>query len=70
MNGFSEWIDINRVSTDFRITILHFTIDDVIAFCNPFFFNYQSIRNRFEQTYAHLKVDFPWFFSDFIEDPL
>ena len=60
MKGFSQWIDINRVSTDFRIAILNLTIDGLFALGNLFF------RNSFEQTYDHLRVEFPWFFSDFV----
>ena len=38
LNPFSEWVDINRVSTDFRITVLNHTLDHSFAFRNPNFF--------------------------------
>ena len=66
-NPFSGWIDINRVSTDFRITILNHTIDHAICFHKPYFSDFQSLRVQFERTYDHLKFEFPWFFQDFNE---
>lgn len=61
-NSFSEWVEINRVSTDFRITILNHTIDHSIAFRNPNFFDFPSLRYQFERVYSHLRTEFPWFF--------
>lgn len=70
LNPFSCWVDINRVSTDFRITILNHTIDHSFCFSNPWFFNFHSLRQQFERCYLHLKDEFPWFFSDYIEHRL
>ena len=70
INPFSSWIDINRVSTDFRITVLHVTIDGLSSFCNPYFLDFHSLTEQFERAYAHLKPEFPWFFSDYIDDRL
>ena len=64
-NSFTGWIDINRVSTDFRIAILNHTIDHAIYFHKPYFSDFHSLREQFERTYAHLKFEFPWFFQDF-----
>ena len=61
-NPFSEWVDINRVSTDFRITLLNHTIDHAVCFRNPNFFDFPSLRVQFERVYSHLKPEFPWFF--------
>ena len=62
LNPFSGWVDINRVSTDFRITLLNHTLDHSLAFRNPHFFDFHSLRHQFERTYLHLKPEFPWFF--------
>ena len=65
LNPFTEWIEINRQTTDFRITILNVTIDDVKLVDNPFFPAIETMIERFERTYAHLKLEFPWFFRDY-----
>ena len=63
LNPFTEWIEINRQTTDFCITILNVTIDDLKLVDNPFFAGIETMIERFERTYAHLKLEFPWFFS-------
>ena len=63
LNPFTEWTEINRQTTDFRITILNVTIDDLKLVDNPFFAGIETMIERFERTYAHLKLEFPWFFS-------
>ena len=65
LNPFTEWIEINRQTTDFRITILNVTIDDVKLVDNLFFPAIETMIERFELTYAHLKLEFPWFFRDY-----
>ena len=65
LNPFTEWIEINRQTTDFRITMLNVTIDDVKLVDNPFFPGIETMIERFERTYAHLKLEFPWFFQDY-----
>ena len=65
LNPFTEWIEINRQTTDFRITILNVTIDDVKLVSNPFFPHVEIMNDRFERTYAHLRIEFPWFFRDY-----
>ena len=67
LNPFSCWVEINQVSTDFRITLLHHTIDHAICFRNPYFSNFHLLREEFERVYSHLKPEFPWFFSDYTE---
>ena len=37
LNPFSEWIDIDRQRTDFRITVLNVTLDDLDLVFDPFF---------------------------------
>ena len=32
---------------------------------NPFFPAIETMIERFERTYAHLKLEFPWFFRDY-----
>ena len=68
LNPFTEWIEINRQTTDFRITNLNATIDDLKLIDEPFFPHITSMIERFERTYAHLKLDFPWFFQDYQDD--
>ena len=63
LNAFTEWIEINRQTTDFRITTLNVTIDDLKLVDNPFIAGIETMIERFERTYAHLKSEFPWFFS-------
>ena len=67
-NPFTEWLEIDRQKTDFRITVLNVTIDDVDLIYDPFLPHFESMIERFERTYAHLKLEFPWFFRDFHED--
>lgn len=67
-NPFTEWIDIDRQKTEFRISVLNVTIDDLNAFYHPVLFDCESIADRFERTYAHLKLEFPCFFQDYNED--
>ena len=67
MNPFSCWVDLNQVSTDFRITILHHTLDHSLCFKKPYFSDFDSLRQQFERTYCHLKPEFPWFFQDYNE---
>ena len=54
-NRFTEWIEIDRQKTDFRITVLNVTIDDLGVIDNPFFPHVESMIERFER-YAHLKL--------------
>ena len=68
LNPFTEWIEINRQTTDFRITILNVTIDDLKLVDNPFFPGIETMIERFERTYAHLKLEFRWFFRDYYEE--
>ena len=63
LNPFTEWIEINRQTIDFCITILNVTIDDLKLVDNRFFACIETMIERFERTYAHLKLEFPWFFS-------
>ena len=63
MNPFSCWVDLNQVSTDFRITKLNHTIDHSLCFNNPYFSDFSSLRQQFERTYYHLKTEFPGFFK-------
>ena len=63
LNPFSEWIEINTQTTDFRIAILNSTIDDVKLVNNPFFPHVEIMNDRFERIYAHLRIDFPGFFE-------
>ena len=67
-NPFTEWIEIDRQKTDFRITVLNVTIDDLGVIDDPFFPHVESMIERFERTYAHLKLEFPWFFRDYQDD--
>ena len=67
-NPFTEWIEINRQKTDFRITDLNVTMDDLNVIDDPFFPHIESMIERFERTYAQLKLEFPWFFRDYYED--
>ena len=39
------------------------TIDDLKLVDNPFFAGIETMIERFERTYAHLKLEFPWCFS-------
>ena len=55
---------MNQQKTDFRITVLNVTLDDL----EPFFPHIKSMIERFERTYAHLKLDFSWFFQDYQDD--
>ena len=66
-NPFTEWLEIDRQKTDFRITVLNVTIDDVDLIYDPFLPHFESMIEGFEWTYAHLKLEFPWFFRDFHE---
>ena len=61
-NPFSEWVEINKVSTDFRITILNQTIDHTIAIRNPYFFDFPSLRYVSIHIY---ELNFPGFFTKF-----
>ena len=65
---FTEWLEIDRQKTDFRITVLNVTIEDVDLIYDPFLPHFESMIERFERTYAHLKLEFSWFFRDFHED--
>ena len=65
-NPFTEWVEIDREKTDFRITVLNVTIDDLDRIYNPFCLHVESLFERFERTYAHLKLEFPWFFRLFV----
>ena len=67
-NPFTEWLEIDRQKTDFRITVLNVTIEDVDLIYDPFLPHFESMIERFERTYAHLKLEFSWFFRDFHED--
>ena len=67
-NPFTEWIEINGQKTDFRITVLNVTMDDLNVIDDPFFPHIESTIESFERTYAHLKLEFPWFFRDYYED--
>ena len=67
-NPFTEWIEINRQKTDFRITVLNVTVDDLNLVDNSFFPYVESMIELFERTYAHLKLEFPRFFRDYHED--
>lgn len=67
-NPFTEWLEIDREKTDFRITVLNVTIDDIDRIYNPLCLHFESMIERFEQTYAHLKLEFPWLFRDYHED--
>ena len=55
-NPFTKWIEIDRQKTDFRITVLNITIDDLGVIDDPFFPHVESLIERFERTYAHLKL--------------
>ena len=68
LNPFTEWIEINRQTADFRITILNTTIDDLKLVDNTFFPSIETMIERFERTYAHLRLEFPWFFRDYQDD--
>ena len=68
LNPFTEWIEINRQTTDFCITILNVTIDDLKLVDNLFFPGIETMIERFQRTYAHLKLEFPWFFRDYYEE--
>ena len=70
LNPFSEWIDIDRQRTDFRITVLNVTLDDLDLVFDPFFPHFDAMIERFERSYAHLKPEFPWLFRDYHEDML
>ena len=67
-NPFTEWLEIDRQKTDFRITVLNVTIDDIDLIDDPFFTHIESMIERFERTYAHLKLEFPCYFRDYHED--
>ena len=69
-NPFTEWLEIDRQKTDFHITVLNVTIDDIDLIDDPFFPHFESMIERFERTYAHLKLEFPWFFHDYHDDVL
>ena len=47
LNPFTEWIEINRQTTDFRITILNTTIDDLKLVDNPFFPSIETMIEHF-----------------------
>ena len=49
INPFSEWIDINRQATDFRITMLNVTVDDVQLVNNPFFPHVEIMNDRLSE---------------------
>lgn len=66
-NPFTEWLEIDRERTDFCITVLNVTTDDLDHIYNPFCPHFESMIERFERTYAHLKLEFPWFFRHFHE---
>ena len=68
LNPFTEWIEINRQTTDFRITILNVTIVDLKLVETPFFPGIKTMIKHFERTYAHLTLEFPWFFRDYYEE--
>ena len=65
LKPFTEWIEINRQTTDFRITILNTTIDDLKLVDNPFLPSIETMIEHFERTYTHLRLEFPWFFRDY-----
>ena len=60
-NPFTEWIETNRQKTDFRITVLNVTLDDLNLIDDI-----ESKIERFERTY--LKLEFLWFFRDYQDD--
>ena len=71
LNPFTEWVEINRLTTDFRITELNVTLDDLQLFIHkPFDSHDACMIERFERTYAHLKVEFPWMFQEFQDNGL
>ena len=39
-NPFTEWIEMNQQKTDFRITVLNVTLDDLKLIDEPFFSAY------------------------------
>ena len=47
-NPFTEWLEIDRQKTDFRITVLNVTIDDVDLIYDPFLPHFESMIERFE----------------------
>ena len=40
LNPFTEWIEMNQQKTDFRITVLNVTLDDLKLIDEPFFSAY------------------------------
>ena len=65
---FTEGIRPERYSSGFRISVLHVTIDDIDLIYDPFLPHFESMIERFERTYAHLKLEFPCFFRDYHDD--
>ena len=59
---------MNQQKTDFRITVLNVTLDDLNLIDEPFFPHITSKIKRFERTYAHLKLEFLWFFRAYQDD--
>lgn len=66
MNPFTEWVEINREMTDFRVMVLNVTLDDFkLKIDKPFGSHVSCMIERFERTYVHLQVEFPWLFQEF-----
>ena len=47
-NPFTEWLEIDQQKTDFRITVLNVTIDDVDLIYDPFLPHFESMIERFD----------------------
>ena len=45
-NPFTEWLEIDRQKTDFRITVLNVTIEDVDLIYDPFLPHFESMIER------------------------
>ena len=47
-----------------RIALFHLTIDDLYLLNQPYIQNADEAVDRFEHTYAHLRVEMPFLFQD------
>ena len=63
--GLTEWAySAGQCTCRRRIALFHLTIDDLYLLKQPYIQNVDEALDRFERTYAHLRVEMPFLFRD------
>ena len=63
--GLTEWAySAEQCTCRTRIALFHLTIDDLYLLNKSYIQNADEALDRFERTYAHLRVEMPFLFRD------